>query len=249
MNFTDTINLKELEDLRAFPHFLRRFQTDFIGYIVCRFRFYERFIDYINSLALSPAPMEDLCSGGGEPALSIFRKTNCFTSLELTDKFPNYFPNSEKNISHNPASVDVTKKQFESGKWYTMFNALHHFSDKEKLKLVEKIQQSGSGAFFVEILEPSFLCFLQVLITTTLGNLFLAPFIRPFSFLRLLFTYIIPINILTTSYDGIISVLKSKSVAQYKNLFANTDSDITVQKLKGKLNLLIVIQIHPGTNG
>jgi len=236
--------MKELEDLPYFPSWLRNFQTEFIGYVVMRFQVYRPFIKYIRSLSLPPQPMIDLCSGSGQPAIHIFKESPCFDHLTLSDKFPNTVFQAD-NITYLPHSMDVIEMEFQSGACYTMFNALHHFKDEDKLKIAQKMVASGSSCFFVEILEPHLLCCIKVLLMTTIGNLLLTPFIKPFSFARLLFTYIIPINILTITYDGVVSVFKSGSVNQYKKLFSSFGHSIQVFKLGKAAIPLVVIQILP----
>jgi len=237
--------VKELEDYSWFPHFLRKFQTDFIGFVVTTFNVYGFFIEHLKTLSLSVQSMTDLCSGSGEPAISIFRKSNCFSHLLLTDKYPNEMKWNDGEISYDMISTDVLEMEFKAGTYYTMFNAFHHFKDEEKLKIVQKIQNSGSSAFIVEILEPTVFCFLKIFFTTSIGSLLLTPFILPFSLCRLFFTYIIPVNVITISFDGILSVLKSRSVKQYQNLFSYHGSAIKIYRLKDRLNTLIVIQIEP----
>ena len=128
--------MKELEDYVWFPNSLRNFQTDFIGFVVSKFKVYHSFVTFLKELSLPSKPMIDLCSGSGEPAISIFKKSNCFSSLQLSDKFPNAI-----SIIHEIKSVDVLEMKFESGNYYTMFNAFHHFSDEQKLAIVQKIHQ------------------------------------------------------------------------------------------------------------
>ena len=131
--------MKELEDYSWFPSVLRNFQTAFIGFVVARFRIYDGFIHHLQSLKSPVVPMFDLCSGSGEPAKSIFKKSACFSHLSLSDKYP------DQNISNkdNPYPIetkDVLDMEFEKGTCYTMFNAFHHFSDTEKIKIVNKIK-------------------------------------------------------------------------------------------------------------
>jgi hypothetical protein len=132
--------------------------------------------------------------------------------------------------------------KFEAGKTYTMFNAFHHFSEDEQRSICHKITNANANAYFVEILFPSPLHLLKTFIATTIGVLFLSPFIKPFSWKRLLFTYIIPINILTISIDGIISVFKSKTVKQYQRSLGN--NKVNVFEIKNLLAPLLVIQIN-----
>jgi hypothetical protein len=77
---------------------------------------------------------------------------------------------------------------------------------------------------------------------TTIGVLLFSPFIKPFSWQRLFFTYIIPINIITISFDGIISVLKSRSFNAYKKLYSGVNN-INVLNLKKGISSLLVIEL------
>lgn len=134
--------------------------------------------------------------------------------------------------------------EFHAGTCYTMFNAFHHFNDSDKVKTAEKIQAAGRNAFFAEILEPSFFCLLKVIFLTTVGALLFTPFVKPFSIKRLLLTYVFPINIFTIFFDGVVSVFKSRSVKQYRKLFAHLGESIKVFRFKNFLSPLIIIQIH-----
>jgi ubiquinone/menaquinone biosynthesis C-methylase UbiE len=234
--------VKELEDHSWFPADLRNFQMDFIGFVVARLDVYREFVQHLKKFSL-PQFMVDLCSGGGEPAISIFKKSNRFDRLVLSDKFPGTLGFRDNKISYLRQSADVLEMEFKPGTCYTMFNAFHHFTDDNKIKIAQKVQSSGSVAFFVEVLEPTVICFLKIFFATVIGTLFITPFIKPFSFKRLFFTYIIPINIFTIAFDGIVSVFKSRSVHQYQKLF-NQCNTIEVLKLRNGFHPLIIIQIR-----
>lgn len=136
--------------------------------------------------------------------------------------------------------------EFQSGTCYTMFNAFHHFSDEDKLKIVQKMHASGSSAFLVEVLEPTPVCLLKVLLTGTLGTLLLTPFIIPFSLKRLFFTYLIPVNLFAITIDGVVSVFKSRSLKHYQKLFTGHGESIKTFRLTNGLFSLIVIQCETG---
>lgn len=237
--------MKELEDYKWFPALFRNFQTDFIGFVVRKGNVYSPFVDYLNAQCLQALPMYDVCSGSGEPAISIYTQSNCFSQLTLSDKFPRHLRFKDATIQYDAQSVDVLHMPFQQHNCYTMFNALHHFSDTEKTALVNVLQNSGASAFLVELLEPTFLCILKVIFATTIGCMVLTPFIRPFSFKRLLFTYVLPINLFTIAIDGIISVLKSRSVQQYQRLLANGSTNIKICRLHNGLSPLTIIHIPP----
>jgi hypothetical protein len=236
--------MKELEDKSWFPESFRNYQTDFIGFACVKLNIYKKFSDYLSKLAFPGQTMTDLCSGSGEPAVSIFRRSGQFERLYLSDKFPNKnFPSGDPYMIYDQTPQDVLKMDFRAGTCYTMFNAFHHFSKQEKLELAEKLQASGSHTFLVEILEPRLICLIKVLLMSTLGCIVLTPFIRPFSFRRLIFTYIIPVNILTITFDGVVSVFKSKSIRYYRQLFSGPHFNVKVIRLHSFLNPLIMIEI------
>lgn len=236
--------MKELEDYSWFPSVLRNFQTEFIGFVVSRFNIYDAFITHLKELPRHQQSMTDLCSGSGEPAITIFTKSKCFSHLSLSDKYPGNVPATDARITYEMQSTDVLDMEFKKGTCYTMFNAFHHFKDEEKVGIVQHIQHSGSDAFIVEILEPNFIVLLKVLFATTIGSLVLTPLITPFSLKRLFFTYILPINILAITYDGIVSVCKSRTVKQYQDLFAESGQPVHVFRLKSKLSALVVLHIE-----
>lgn len=223
--------MKELEDYTWFPSIFRNFQTEFIGFIVAKFNVYGAFIDYLQSKNKSFKSMFDLCSGSGEPAITIFHKSSVFKELTLSDKFPK---------STEIQNLDALKTSFIKDNCYTMFNAFHHFNTTEQNKLVEEIKKSGANAYFVEILEPSILFALKVMFVTIFGSIIFSPFIKPFSINRIIFTYLIPINILTITYDGLVSVYKSKSLNYYKKMF---EGKANVMRLKRNIFSVVIIEV------
>jgi hypothetical protein len=232
--------MKELEDHKWFPNLLRNFQTEYIGFVVKQFNIYKPFIQILSKH--TNQSMHDLCSGSGEPAVGIFTKSNAFKNLILTDKYPPTHFKDRTNITYLQESNDALCMKFEAGKTYTMFNAFHHFSEEEQRSICHKITNANASAYFVEILFPSPLHLIKTLFATTIGVLVLSPFIKPFSWKRLLFTCIIPINILIISIDGIISVFKSKTVKQYQRSLGN--HKVNVFEIKSLLAPLLVIQIN-----
>lgn len=237
--------MKELEDYNWFPSALRNFQTDFIGFVVVKLNVYSVFVDYLKTQSLTEHPLQDLCSGSGEPAISIFKKSNCFSHLSLSDKYPRILQSADVNINYEQQSKDVLNTRFKISTYYTLFNSFHHFSDKEKLKIADAITESGATAFILELLEPTFTCLVKVFLMTTLGSILLTLLIHPFSFKRMFFTYIFPINILTITADGIVSVLKSRSVKQYQTLFAQHQNNIQILRFPNGMSPLTLIQIQP----
>jgi hypothetical protein len=239
----ERIPVKELEDYPWFPAALRNFQTEYIGFAVVLFGMYDAFVRHLLVARLRSRSMTDLCSGSGQPAISIFKKSHAFRCLLLSDKYAPGKTIKDENITYDRQSRDVLTMDFKSGTCYTMFNAFHHFGDEDKRKIVQRLRASGSDAFVAELLTPTVWCLLKVVFASTVGVLGFTPFVRPFSFPRLFFTYLLPVNVLTIAFDGIVSVIKSRAVEQYRTLFEDCDG-VKIFKLKGRFGSLIILQIE-----
>jgi hypothetical protein len=238
--------LQELEDYNWFPSTLRKYQLEFIGCLVNWFGFYKPIVPILNRLLIYAKPNKiiDLCSGSGEPAIYVQNFLSKNVEIMLTDKFPpkTTLPN------YNLQSVDVLTINPEKKVVFTMYNAFHHFGNKQQQDILQKFYTNQSSILIVEILTPNLLCMLNVIFSSTIGQLLLTPFIKPFSFWRLFFTYVIPINIFTVMYDGIISVVKSKSQTQYQmliNTITTTNYCFEVLSIKQWHGKIICIKAHP----
>ncbi len=204
MNF-----LFELEDKKWFPNYFREMQVNYIGWLVEKFNVYSPITKVLNEvLKGNESTICDLASGNGGP-INYLNNTLLSQDLKfiLTDKFPNSICQFPSNIIYKQHSIDLLVDAPIEADFYTIFNAFHHFNDEEKEVIVNKFK--GKGIMIVEILEPTVLHFLKILTVTTIGQVILAPFITPFKWKQLFFTYIVPINIITITWDGLVSVLKS----------------------------------------
>lgn len=210
------VKLHELEDMSWFPHFLREMQMDFIGSMVLFLDVYKPIIPEIqNTLAKSNSnQILDLCSGSGEPMISISSQLNELKMFYLSDLYPNR-KNEAGDIRHwVNQPFNALDNALEIHGVRTIFNAYHHFDEEAKSRLL--MNHAPHGLFIAEVLQPNLFTLFKIVVTTTLGQLIFCPFIKPFSWKRILFTYVIPINLFTITWDGIISVLKSQSLSFMK---------------------------------
>lgn len=226
------MKLKELEDYTWFPDILRRYQMDFIGFMVKKVGLYP---PLFIKLQISQDTIYDLCSGSGGPAHTLSHIAQ--KRLVLSDKYPQD-PLKVKQ-------VDVLLHKFTPDYYYTMFNAFHHFDTPQQDLILSSLVDSRSEFLIVEILRPTLVDFIKILITTTLGQVVFTPFIRPFSLMRIICTYLVPINLITITIDGLISVVNSKSKAQYEqqiNELGLKDNGINISLIStSKVNKVIVI--------
>ena len=129
-----------------------------------------------------------------------------------------------------------------------MFNAFHHFTTQEQKQIITKMKEAKAGFIIAEVLEPSLLSFIQVTLAALLVQPLSAWAIRPFSFLRIATTYLVPIQLATVAWDGWLSVLKSKTLAQYQDLVRGISSSeyvIQVERIPQLRGNLIVLSAQP----
>jgi len=242
--------MKELEDYSWFPAALRRWQMEFIGNVVIWVKLYKPFVPVIQQLAAENkiTALQDLCSGSGMPAVYIANRLTRKLPLQLTDKYPDTRFKNIPGVSYSLLPVDCTAIEPEKNICYTMFNAFHHFPATQQEDFINRMAKSKTPFIIAEILEPGLVNMIKIIFTTTILQLFAAPFVKPFSLLRLFFTYIIPVNIITVTYDGIISVLKSKTVVQYRsqlNSLSTTDFTITIAAIHNFKGNIVYIKGAP----
>ena len=205
---------------------------------------FKPFIQYLKSQDFRTSVLMDVCSGSGIPAQHLFLQTNHFQSLILTDKFPVKVDFSDVRIQYLNQACDITTMPFDKAYCYTMLNAFHHFSANEQNKIIEKCESSGAELYIIEILEPSIICLLKVILAGTLGVVFLSPFISKMTWKKFLLTYILPLNILTVTIDGIISVFKSKSRNQFEEQFQTFSKQTEVYRMTSLAGPSIIIHIN-----
>ncbi len=159
----------------------------------------------------------DVCSGGGGPWLDLSRKlqpdAQVFQIL-LTDKYPNLraFQNvraaSGNHIAFYPDSVDATKVPDELQGFRTMFTSFHHFAPEEARAILQNAVDAGQsiGIFEITRRAPSTI---SLMFPWALIPFVFTPLIRPFGWLRLLCTYVVPIIPLVLLFDGVVSCLRT----------------------------------------
>ena len=209
--------MRELEDLPWFPAFLRKHQMDYLKFIAAAFNIYHPALPYLKkNIHRHPEKgWTDLCSGTGGPIQSF----DFNHPVLLTDLYPIlYDKSSTGHISYYKYPVNVLTDAIPGDGLITLFNGFHHFNHEEKINILEKIRESKRPMLIIEILQPTTICLLKVLFTTTIGHWLMVPFMKPFSLKRIIFTYLIPVHTLTIMIDGIISVCKSKTAAYYNTL-------------------------------
>lgn len=234
------IHLFEWEDQSWFPGFLRNYMTDFLQFVTNKTKMFVPIIPEMVSLLEKEGTntIVDLGSGGGGGLLSLNQeliKKKPEAKFLLTDLYPNFrafqFTQSKAtNFESVPESVDALNVPLKVNGLRTMFLTFHHFKPEDAVQILQNAVNSNQPILIVEGQERSIPSFLAMFFSP-LTVLFTTPFIRPFTWARILFTYLIPLVPIFTWWDGMVSVLRTYSVKEMKDLISKVnDKDRFVWK-------------------
>ena len=206
--------------------------TDFLRFLM------ETFAPYRNAApllarALSSAAetrILDLCSGGGGPWLDLVRRIPAVGGpaprVLLTDWFPNRAAFARLQVASGGAiagdlePVSATAVPSRLTGFRTLFTALHHFPPGEAQAILADAARARQGIAVFEVTRRSPLALLGILFFPLLVLLF-TPFIRPFRWSRLFWTYLIPVVPLAVWFDGTVSCLRTYTPRELHDLVAD----------------------------
>jgi len=100
----------------------------------------------------------------------------------------------------------------------TLFTSFHHFDSGQARRVLADAQRSGEGIAVFEFTERNLLLWTIPILLIPLVVFVCTPFIRPFSWDRLLWTYLLPVVPLVAMWDGLVSNLRSYSPAELEAL-------------------------------
>jgi hypothetical protein len=226
------IHAFEFEDQAWFPGIIRQYMTDFLshmgGWSNIPYRpFIERLAEVMQRTG--DARVIDLCSGGGGPALVIARdlrdRLERPVEVVLTDLYPSASRNEHARsvlpewVTLEPRPVDAQNVPSDLNGFRLVCNGFHHLKPEQaRACLLDAVNQRRGLALF-ELAQRSPLSMLQVSLGT-LTQLAVTPFIKPFRWTRLLFTYALPIVPLCTWWDGMVSCLRVYDPEELEGLVA-----------------------------
>jgi hypothetical protein len=221
--------LIEIHDQTWFPRSLRDSVTDTLQFIINFWNLYKPVVPRLRR-ALEDAEAQqiiDLCSGGGGPWLWLLRAfeeaENFSVDVCLTDKYPNLaaFEHARVASGHRirfyAGPVDVTRIPPELKGFRTLFTSFHHFRPEDARAILQNAVDRRQGIGIFELPRRQPLTMLLTLVVPVVA-LILAPFVRPFRWSRLLWTYLIPIVPFVLLFDGIVSCIRTYSPAELSEL-------------------------------
>jgi hypothetical protein len=232
------IHLFEFNDQPWFPNTFRRMQTDYLQFVTTLGAGHKNLVPLFQRALQHAHTNEilDLCSGGTGPWLHLQKHlvaAGLPVTVRLSDKYPHpeavqkWTGASHQGIEYLAEPVDALKVPAHLKGMRTLFEGFHHFKPEQaKAILQEAVEQKTAIGIFEASLMPPLGLFLLLMapITTFFSYLVLTPFIKPRTFSRFLWTYLLPIVPLATCWDGVISLLRVYSVQELKELVESTHS-------------------------
>lgn len=155
----------------------------------------------------------DLCSGGAGPWLQLGpqlqRRLGRPVPVVLTDLYPREQASSPApGIVVAPFAVDATAAPAWLPGLRTLFTALHHFDPPTARAILQRAVDQGQGIAVFEQTRRSVLGLATMLVLPLLAWL-IAPWLRPFRWSRLFWTYVLPAIPLVLMLDGMVSCLRT----------------------------------------
>lgn len=227
-------HLVEIEDLNWCPKPLRDAATDFLRFALSTAKPYSVVAPLLaNALKRSGADqILDLCSGGAGPWFHLYpilAKHGISLPVMLTDKYPTGSGGGTMQASSSdhsvitwcPESVDAMSIPDTLPGFRTIFTAFHHFRPGQgRAILADAVaKRRGIAVFEVTRRVPGALLLVPLIPLVVLA---VTPWIRPFRWSRLWWTYLIPLVPLLTLWDGLVSCRRSYSVEELQALSAES---------------------------
>jgi hypothetical protein len=213
------LHLFEFNDSAWVPAWFRDAETDYLHAVLRWLRPFDSMAPRLAALLrAAPRPcIVDLCSGGGGPLPTLRERLVRDHALEctvlLTDLAPNRPAFARLSAAHPalepwPEPVDAREVPAALVGVRTLFDALHHFRPADARRILEDARRARVPLAAFEVAErrlPSLLGTLAIPLLVWV----VTPWIRPFSWRRLLFTYAVPLLPLAIWWDGLVSNLRA----------------------------------------
>jgi len=250
------LHLIEIHDQDWCPRTVRDGETNYLQFVIATTKPYAAMVPMLAAALQRTGTRQvlDLCSGAAGPWLwlqPLLAERGVSVSVCLTDKYPNVNARqsnrlTDLSISYHPQSVDATRVREELTGFRTIFSAFHHFRPEQACAVLADAVHKRQGIAVFEGTQRSVPALLLMLLVP-LMVLLMTPFIRPFRWSGLLWTYLIPLMPLIALFDGLVSCLRTYSVEELRDLVARLDAndynwDIgTVKSTAGPISITYLI--------
>ncbi|WP_025667528.1 hypothetical protein [Aquimarina megaterium] len=256
------IHAFEFEDLHWFPKNLRNYMTDFLQFGSNIFDIYKSVVPILERGIKSAGNNKiiDIASGGGGGLIKLaehLKKNNPTLKITLSDYYPNLhaFKRTKSKIpdvfDFIDYPVDAMNVPSELKGFRTQFTSLHHFKPENAKAIFQNAIDANQPIGVFEPQQRNIKSMIPMLLSP-ITVILMTPFIRPFKLGRILFTYLIPILPLFILWDGVISVLRTYTISELKQMISelnNSNSfDWEIEVKKGKPSEILYVLGVPKEN-
>jgi hypothetical protein len=228
------IHLIEISDEAWCPRGIRQGATDFCRFVTELSRVHNLIAPLLAEALRKTGARQvlDLGSGAAGPWLQLqprLRELGVDVPVCLSDAYPDLeaFERarrlSQQTITYHADPVDATQVPDQLSGFRTLFSAFHHLRPNQARAVLADAVARGEGIGIFETGNRQWLTFLEAL-GTPLRVLVLAPFIQPFRWSRLFWTWLVPALPLVLWFDVIVSCLRVYSEPELRELTAGLDS-------------------------
>ena len=173
----------------------------------------------------------DLCSGAGRPLLSLVPALRRLSlgdlRATLTDKYPNLEARKSigetSGITYLKTPIDATDVPSDLKGFRTLFTSFHHFRPDAAHSVLADAVSKNEGIGIFEYTERNWLIWTLPTLLIPLFVWLCTPFIRPFRWRRLVWTYLIPVVPIIATWDGFVSNLRTYSVEELQHMVRHLD--------------------------
>ena len=197
-------------------------QTQITQFNLDFFKIYDPIFPKIDKLLQTTGRSQiiDLCSGSSGPWPRLIKQLHTPVKVILTDKYPNLIKweqvaqNSGGQIDYCRSSVDAQSVPGELNGVRTIFTGFHHFKPEDAKKVLGKIVSQEEPIAIFEFTGRNLRSILQ-----SLGLYFVlpyleTPFIKPLTWSRFFWTYIIPVVPFLDFWDGLVSNIRTYTIKE-----------------------------------
>lgn len=239
------LHLIELEDQAWFPAAIRNYGTDYLRFIATQFDIFKSVIPLLRKAIRRSENHQvvDLASGGGGGWIKLkdhLKEDFPELKITLTDMYPN-LPAFEEvkdqigdGVVYRTEPLDARNVPEDLKGLRTQLLSFHHFKPQDALLILQNAVDAGQPIAVLEATERSVKGIIPILFAP-LAVLIFTPFIRPFKFGRIFWTYIIPIVPPFVLWDGIVSILRTYTPAEMRDLAGRVKGSDTYEWEIGKM--------------
>ena len=224
----------EISDERWCPQTIKDAVTDYCRFVLAVAKPYQSIAPTLARALRKTGARRvlDLCSGASGPWIwlqPLLSTMGAEVAVCLTDQYPNTMAFERARrlghgaISFQPKPVDATHVPAELTGFRTIFMAFHHFRPDQARAILSDATRKGEGIAVVECGKRNIVLMLLAMLDTPGRVLLATPFIRPFRWSRLFWTYLVPVVPVVMMFDTVVSCLRVYTVEELHELTAGLD--------------------------